>query len=192
MYARTARHTKEFFMKNLYKLLGIAVLAMAVVFSFAACNNSTSNGGGGGSGGTYTVENTGGQLIINNIPGTYDGNYALAVVSVNAAGARQLSAYTSITGTETFKMQYTLGQISSGSVTLKVWEKIDEPNSSVRYANYDATEAVYSIRVSIYNTDTLKGTVGDGDYSVASAYGSAGYSFSGGQYTLSTTGWTWN
>jgi hypothetical protein len=33
-------------MKNLYKLLGIAVLAMAIVFSFAACNNSTSSGGG--------------------------------------------------------------------------------------------------------------------------------------------------
>jgi hypothetical protein len=43
MYARTARHAKEFFMKNLHKL-GIAALALAIVFSFAACNTTTSNG----------------------------------------------------------------------------------------------------------------------------------------------------
>jgi hypothetical protein len=54
-----ARHNKEFFMKNAYKLLGITALALAIVFSFAACDNSTSSGGnnnngpsvvGGGSG----------------------------------------------------------------------------------------------------------------------------------------------
>jgi hypothetical protein len=42
---RAANHKKGFFMKNLYKFLGIAALAMAIVFSFAACNNSTSAAG---------------------------------------------------------------------------------------------------------------------------------------------------
>jgi hypothetical protein len=45
---RTVRHAKEFFMKNLYKLLGITALALAIVFSFAACSNPASNGGEGG------------------------------------------------------------------------------------------------------------------------------------------------
>jgi hypothetical protein len=49
-------------MKNLYKLLGIAVLAMAVVFSFAACNNSTSNGGGGG--GTTVPKTVEGETTV--------------------------------------------------------------------------------------------------------------------------------
>jgi predicted small secreted protein len=61
---KVARHAKGFFMKNLYKKLGIAALAVAVVFSFAACD--TGGGGGGdvtsaaysgydGSGNTYTL-----------------------------------------------------------------------------------------------------------------------------------------
>jgi hypothetical protein len=45
---RTASHKKEFFMKNAYKLIGIAALALVIVFSFAACGNPASSGGGGG------------------------------------------------------------------------------------------------------------------------------------------------
>jgi hypothetical protein len=54
-------------MKNLYKFLGIAVLALAIVFSFAACNNSTSSGGGGGGGGPNTDPKV---IKITGIPNT--------------------------------------------------------------------------------------------------------------------------
>jgi hypothetical protein len=41
-----ARHAKEFFMKNLHKLLGIAALALAIVFSMTGCPTESKNDSG--------------------------------------------------------------------------------------------------------------------------------------------------
>jgi hypothetical protein len=84
MYARAARHAKEFFMKNLHKL-GIAALALAIVFSFAACNTTTSNGGGGG--GSEKLSITGEQVYgYDYKPYPPDKNFTLDLSGIGGRG----------------------------------------------------------------------------------------------------------
>jgi hypothetical protein len=118
---RTANHTKEFFMKNLYKLLGIAVLAMAIVFSFAACDNSTSSGGNSTPSGP-TIAATSGEITITGLTQTsHVGKFAYG-------SGNSLAAAASISSTEV-----KLGTIAAdGSVTLKVWKVV----GSTGYENF--------------------------------------------------------
>jgi hypothetical protein len=100
-------------MKSLYKFLGIAALVMAVVFSFAACNNSTSN--------TDTTVSarydlTDGRVTITGLT-DHPGKYVYGA-GVDTGRNLVLAAYDEVSST-----QIKLGKINdSGSVTLKVWK----------------------------------------------------------------------
>jgi hypothetical protein len=175
---RTANHTKEFFMKNLYKLLGIAVLAMAIVFSFAACDNSTSSGGGGGGGGTSYSTN--GELTITGLS-AYEGKYIFGTGIDSSNNGYYVAS--SISSTEV-----KFGKVASGNVTLKVY-KI----TSSGYGNIDAG-AVVTLSLIVTTTEKVTPDNVGSVTSTTQGSGTGSVTFTNVKTTIAKTesGWTWN
>jgi hypothetical protein len=117
-------------MKNLYKLLGIAALALAIVFSFAACEQPTNNNKS-----SSTSYSTTGQLKITGLS-SYNGKYVYAQ-GADSAATYMLQGLAGLSSSE-----WTFGKIANGEVTLKVF-KITPGESAP--GNYDATETVSMI-----------------------------------------------
>jgi hypothetical protein len=91
---------KEFSMKNILKLIGIAALVAVIGFSFAACD---SGGGGGGGGGGGTSSGSGKSITISGITGKSGG----VLIGLMSDG----SGIYSVAG---------VGTISGGSVTTEL------------------------------------------------------------------------
>jgi hypothetical protein len=92
-------------MKNAYKFLGIAALALAIVFSMAACDNSTSSGGsgGGGSGSGKTI------VIKDFFAPSLPVPVRLGVFPVGTTLTQALSLTTIVAGTTTGSMEWDSG-----------------------------------------------------------------------------------
>jgi hypothetical protein len=104
-------HKKEFFMKNLIKLLGIIALVAVIGFTMIACDSG--GGGGGGGGGGNTGDNTGSstatKITITGIPDDKATGYAVVSIGDFDEEDYEIGGYSKISG-------------SSVTVDIKKWD----------------------------------------------------------------------
>jgi hypothetical protein len=89
------------------------------------------------------VESTNGQLTITGLS-SYNGKY------VYASNFEWFFGVINISQDE----EFTLGKIENGSVTLKVWKKIESGNST-RFSNYNGTETGAKIVVKLFDKNII-------------------------------------
>jgi hypothetical protein len=117
-------------MKNLFKVLGIAVIIAAIGFSMATCADDSGGGGGGGGSG----------LTITGMPSQANGMYIAATGFDDEYNTFYLCSSININGG-----YMTAAKISGGSAKLNVW-MIDDDYKTSAYTGSDTLE----LHVNIY------------------------------------------
>jgi len=124
-------------MKNISIFFRVVALVSALALSVTACSKKNTDGN--------TVSSTSGELTITGIPSAYNGKYVAANADypdLTAASSFEISD---------FRMVYTGGQISDGSVTLTVWELEDNGTDfSDTFVIYEGNDHDVTFSVSIY------------------------------------------
>jgi hypothetical protein len=121
-----ARHAKEFFMKNLYKLLGIAALALAIVFSMTGCPTESKNDSSNNNRETLFISAEGEQVYNKDTTGKtpYTGSFTLGLSS-GIGGTGEVKD-----GKLTFKIE-TPSLVSMSDLLSQLWQ----------LSNYDDVKA---------------------------------------------------
>jgi len=144
-------------MKNLIKFIGIIALAAVIGFSMTSCEEPASSG--------ITIQSTSGSLTITGLD-AYNGKHAMAF-GFDGLGedASMFFAYENISTAPSM----TLGTVSGGQVTLKVWEvDADMDSETAVFKGYSGNDDVLFF-VIILETKVLTGEeveeeMGEGDF----------------------------
>ena len=144
-YILSGEAAKEFSMKNIFKIAGVVALVAAIAFSMAACDDDSDGGSGGGG-------NSGGAFVLNDIPASYNGKYALVLFTITSS--KEDVSQEGIVGCQSVNEStaiVSLSQIANGRVSMPVWTADEESQHIVKYFGNDPCEFC---EVYIYNTST--------------------------------------
>jgi hypothetical protein len=151
--------TKENFMKNFIKWLGIISIALVIAFSFTTCEDDSGGGGGtpggGGSGG--------GTFTLTDIPAQYNGKYADLTSIASSSFTAGYALYGGQLKANGIGISRVL--ISNGRVSLPmyIWK---DPVRDLKMERYSGNDKNVSLCIDIYSSQDPNLYTGD----VASFY----------------------
>jgi len=117
-------------MKNLFKVLGIAVFTTVIVLSMTACGGAGAGGGGG-----FNIGHTDGKLTLNGL-NAYNGKY----VTVEEAFTPPPTLPLLIGGANIDSVKLSGAPIIGGTAVLKIWLCTEKTDSSTTLVNYNGSE----------------------------------------------------